>query len=324
MKFIDEAKVFIKSGDGGDGCLSFRREKYIEFGGPDGGNGGRGGNIYVQGVKGLNTLVDFRFQKHFRAKKGVHGAGRKRNGAAGKDIVLKLPLGTQIYEDDELIEDIVSIKKILLFEGGKGGLGNTNFKSSTNRAPRKITLGEKGYEADVVFKLKLIADTGLIGLPNAVKSSFMKKLTAAKTKVGDYPFTTIVPKLGVMRKGDSEKIIADIPGLIEGAHTGTGLGFQFLRHIERCTSIIHILDVAEENVVSNYKTIRNELKSYNVDLKNKPEIVVLNKSDLLENEDIKKVKKSLMKITKNKVYIISTITNEGIDELKQVILRMGL
>ena len=324
MKFIDEAKVFIKSGDGGDGCLSFRREKYIEFGGPDGGNGGRGGNIYIQGVKGLNTLVDFRFQKHFRAKKGVHGAGRKRNGAAGKDIVLKLPLGTQIYEDDELIEDIVSTKKILLFEGGKGGLGNTNFKSSTNRAPRKITLGEKGYEADVVFKLKLIADTGLIGLPNAGKSSFMKKLTAAKTKVGDYPFTTIVPKLGVMRKGDSEKIIADIPGLIEGAHTGTGLGFQFLRHIERCTSIIHILDVAEENVVSNYKTIRNELKSYNVDLKNKPEIVVLNKSDLLENEDIKKVKKSLMKITKNKVYIISTITNEGIDELKQVILRMGL
>ena len=324
MKFIDEAKVFIKSGDGGDGCLSFRREKYIEFGGPDGGNGGRGGNIYVQGVKGLNTLVDFRFQKHFRAKKGVHGAGRKRNGAAGKDIILKLPLGTQIYEDDELIEDIVSIKKILLFEGGKGGLGNTNFKSSTNRAPRKITLGEKGYEADVVFKLKLIADTGLIGLPNAGKSSFMKKLTAAKTKVGDYPFTTIVPKLGVMRKEDSEKIIADIPGLIEGAHTGTGLGFQFLRHIERCTSIIHILDVAEENVVSNYKTIRNELKSYNVDLKKKPEIVVLNKSDLLENEDIKKVKKSLMKITKNKVYIISTITNEGIDELKQVILRMGL
>ena len=322
MKFIDEAKVFIKSGDGGDGCLSFRREKYIEFGGPDGGNGGRGGNIYVQGVKGLNTLVDFRFQKHFRAKKGVHGAGRKRNGAAGKDIILKLPLGTQIYEDDELIEDIVSTKKMLLFEGGKGGLGNTNFKSSTNRAPRKITLGEKGYEADVVFKLKLIADTGLIGLPNAGKSSFMKKLTAAKTKVGDYPFTTIVPKLGVMRKGDSEKIIADIPGLIEGAHTGTGLGFQFLRHIERCTSIIHILDVAEENVVSNYKTIRNELKSYNVDLKNKPEIVVLNKSDLLENEDIKKVKKSLMKITKNKVYIISTITNEGIDELKQVILRM--
>jgi GTP-binding protein len=324
MKFIDEAKVFIKSGDGGDGCLSFRREKYIEFGGPDGGNGGRGGNIYVQGVKGLNTLVDFRFQKHFRAKKGVHGAGRKRNGAAGKDIVLKLPLGTQIYEDDELIEDIVSIKKILLFEGGKGGLGNTNFKSSTNRAPRKITLGEKGYEADVVFKLKLIADTGLIGLPNAGKSSFMKKLTAAKTKVGDYPFTTIVPKLGVMRKEDSEKIIADIPGLIEGAHTGTGLGFQFLRHIERCTSIIHILDVAEENVVSNYKTIRNELKSYNVDLKNKPEIVVLNKSDLLENEDIKKVKKSLMKITKNKIYIISTITNDGIDELKEVILRMGL
>ena len=192
MKFIDEAKVYIKSGDGGDGCLSFRREKYIEYGGPDGGNGGRGGHIYIQGVIGLNTLVDFRFQKHFRAKKGVHGAGRKRNGAAGKDIVLKLPIGTQIYEEDELVEDIIDTKKILLFSGGKGGLGNTNFKSSTNRAPRKITLGEKGYEADVLFKLKLIADTGLVGLPNAGKSSFMRKLTAAKTKVGEYPFTIVI------------------------------------------------------------------------------------------------------------------------------------
>ena len=324
MKFIDEAKVFVKSGDGGDGCLSFRREKYIEFGGPDGGNGGRGGHIYVQGIKGLNTLVDFRFQKHFRAKKGVHGAGRKRNGAAGKDIILKLPIGTQIFEEDELIEDVTSSKKILLFEGGKGGLGNTNFKSSTNRAPRKITLGEKGHEGDILFKLKLIADTGLVGLPNAGKSSFMKKLTAAKTKVGDYPFTTIVPKLGVMRQGDREKIIADIPGLIEGAHTGTGLGFQFLRHIERCTSIIHILDIAEKNVVNNYKTIRNELKSYNIELKNKPEIIVLNKSDLLNDKDIKKIFISLSDVTKSKIYVISTITNAGISELKEIILKTGI
>ena len=324
MKFIDEAKVFVKSGDGGDGCLSFRREKYIEFGGPDGGNGGRGGHIYVQGIKGLNTLVDFRFQKHFRAKKGVNGAGRKRNGAAGKDIILKLPIGTQIFEEDELIEDVISSKKILLFEGGKGGLGNTNFKSSTNRAPRKITLGEKGYEGDILFKLKLIADTGLVGLPNAGKSSFMKKLTAAKTKVGDYPFTTIVPKLGVMRQGDREKIIADIPGLIEGAHTGTGLGFQFLRHIERCTSIIHILDIAEKNVLNNYKTIRNELKSYNIELKNKPEIIVLNKSDLLNDKEIKKIFTSLAGITKSKIYVISTITNAGISELKEIILKTGI
>ena len=324
MKFIDEAKVFVKSGDGGDGCLSFRREKYIEFGGPDGGNGGRGGHIYVQGIKGLNTLVDFRFQKHFRAKKGVNGAGRKRNGAAGKDIILKLPIGTQIFEEDELIEDVISSKKILLFEGGKGGLGNTNFKSSTNRAPRKITLGEKGYEGDILFKLKLIADTGLVGLPNAGKSSFMKKLTAAKTKVGDYPFTTIVPKLGVMRQGDREKIIADIPGLIEGAHTGTGLGFQFLRHIERCTSIIHILDIAEKNVLNNYKTIRNELKSYNIELKKKPEIIVLNKSDLLNDKEIKKIFTSLAGITKSKIYVISTITNAGISELKEIILKTGI
>ena len=323
MKFIDEAKVYIKSGDGGDGCLSFRREKYIEYGGPDGGNGGRGGNIYVQGVKGLNTLVDFRFQKHFRAKKGVHGAGRKRNGAAGKDIILKLPIWTQIYEEDEFVEDIVDNKKILLFSGGKGGLGNTNFKSSTNRAPRKITLGEKGYEADVLFKLKLIADTGLVGLPNAGKSSFMRKLTAAKTKVGDYPFTTIVPKLGVMRQGDREKIIADIPGLIEGAHEGTGLGFQFLRHIERCTSIVHILDISEEKVLDNYKTIRNELKSYNIELDNKIEVVVLNKSDLLELSMIKKIVKGLKKEIKKDIFVISTITNDGIEDLKQIILDTG-
>ena len=320
MKFIDEAKVYIKSGDGGDGCLSFRREKYIEYGGPDGGNGGRGGHIYVQGIKGLNTLVDFRFQKHFRAKKGVHGAGRKRNGAAGKDIIMKLPIGTQIYENDELIEDIIDNKKILLFSGGKGGLGNTNFKSSTNRTPRKITLGEKGHEADVLFKLKLIADTGLVGLPNAGKSSLLRKISAAKTKVGDYPFTTTAPKLGVMRQGDREKIIADIPGLIEGAHLGTGLGFQFLRHIERCTSIIHMLDISESNLLDNYRTIRNELKSYNIELDKKNEIVVLNKSDLITKEEAEKILKTLKKKIKNSIFIISTITNEGIEELKNIIL----
>ena len=325
MKFIDEAKVFIKSGDGGDGCLSFRREKYIEFGGPDGGNGGRGGNIYIQGVKGLNTLVDFRFQKHFRAKKGVHGAGRKRNGAAGKDIILKLPLGTQIYEDDELIEDIVSIKKILLFEGGKGGLGNTNFKSSTNRAPRKITLGEKGYEADVVFKLKLIADTGLIGLPNAGKSSFMKKLTAAKTKVGNYPFTTIVPKLGVMRNGDNEKIIADIPGLIEGAADGHGLGHQFLRHLSRTKLLLHILDIApyDESIepALEAKAIIKELNKYSEELIKKERWLVLNKIDLTNNVDI--IKKNIIKKLNwtGKIFCISAINGKGCKELKYEIMK---
>ena len=228
MKFIDEAKVFVKSGDGGDGCLSFRREKYIEFGGPDGGNGGKGGDIVVIGTKSLNTLIDYRFKKHFKAKKGRSGSGRNRTGASGEDLMLKLPLGTEILINDDVIADVTSTDKIILFPGGRGGKGNINFKSSTNRAPRKTTPGEKGHESDIVLRLKILADVGLVGSPNAGKSSLLRKISAAKPKVADYPFTTLEPKLGVVRANDDEVVVADIPGLLSGAHKGNGLGFQFL------------------------------------------------------------------------------------------------
>ena len=275
MKFIDEAKIFIKSGDGGDGCLSFRREKYIEFGGPDGGNGGKGGDIVIEGTKSLNTLVDYRFQKHFKAQKGRGGAGRNRTGAAGKDMILKIPVGTEILQDDEILADIVNDEKMILFPGGEGGKGNINFKSSTNRAPRKTTPGEKGYEAEVVLRLKILADAGLVGFPNAGKSSLLRKISAAKPKVADYPFTTLDPKLGVVRKGDEEIVVADIPGLIEDAHVGSGLGFKFLKHIERCHSLIHVIDITNEDLVKSYNTIINELKSYDEDLVNKNKICLL-------------------------------------------------
>ena len=290
MKFIDEAKIFVKSGDGGDGCLSFRREKYIEFGGPDGGNGGKGGDIIIEGTKSLNTLVDYRFQKHFKAQKGRGGAGRNRTGAAGKDMILKIPVGTEILQDDEILADIINDEKMILFPGGEGGKGNINFKSSTNRAPRKTTPGEKGYEAEVVLRLKILADAGLVGFPNAGKSSLLRKISAAKPKVADYPFTTLDPKLGVVRKGDEEIVVADIPGLIEDAHVGSGLGFKFLKHIERCHSLIHVIDITNEDLVKSYNTIINELKSYDEDLVNKNKIIVLNKCDLLKKEEIDKIR----------------------------------
>ena len=315
MKFIDEAKIFIKSGDGGDGCLSFRREKYIEFGGPDGGNGGKGGDIIIEGTKSLNTLVDYRFQKHFKAQKGRGGAGRNRTGAAGKDMILKIPVGTEILQDDEILADIINDEKMILFPGGEGGKGNINFKSSTNRAPRKTTPGEKGYEAEVVLRLKILADAGLVGFPNAGKSSLLRKISAAKPKVADYPFTTLDPKLGVVRKGDEEIVVADIPGLIEDAHVGSGLGFKFLKHIERCHSLIHVIDISNENLVKSYNTIINELKSYDEDLVNKNKIIVLNKCDLLKKEEVDKIKIDFENFINLKVHLISTISGEGIDRL---------
>ena len=322
MKFIDEAKIFVKSGDGGDGCLSFRREKYIEFGGPDGGNGGKGGDIIIEGTKSLNTLVDYRFQKHFKAQKGRGGAGRNRTGAAGKDMILKIPVGTEILQDDEILADIINDEKMILFPGGEGGKGNINFKSSTNRAPRKTTPGEKGYEAEVVLRLKILADAGLVGFPNAGKSSLLRKISAAKPKVADYPFTTLDPKLGVVRKGDEEIVVADIPGLIEDAHVGSGLGFKFLKHIERCHSLIHVIDITNENLVKSYNTIINELKSYDEDLVNKNKIIVLNKCDLLKKEEVDKIKIDFENFINLKVNLISTISGEGIDHLINEILNL--
>ena len=322
MKFIDEAKIFVKSGDGGDGCLSFRREKYIEFGGPDGGNGGKGGDIIIEGTKSLNTLVDYRFQKHFKAQKGRGGAGRNRTGAAGKDMILKIPVGTEILQDDEILADIINDEKMILFPGGEGGKGNINFKSSTNRAPRKTTPGEKGYEAEVVLRLKILADAGLVGFPNAGKSSLLRKISAAKPKVADYPFTTLDPKLGVVRKGDEEIVVADIPGLIEDAHVGSGLGFKFLKHIERCHSLIHVIDISNENLVKSYNTIINELKSYDEDLVNKNKIIVLNKCDLLKKEEIDKIRIDFENFINLKIHLISTISGEGIDQLINEILKL--
>ena len=322
MKFIDEAKIFVKSGDGGDGCLSFRREKYIEFGGPDGGNGGKGGDIIIEGTKSLNTLVDYRFQKHFKAQKGRGGAGRNRTGAAGKDMILKIPVGTEILQDDEILADIINDEKMILFPGGEGGKGNINFKSSTNRAPRKTTPGEKGYEAEVVLRLKILADAGLVGFPNAGKSSLLRKISAAKPKVADYPFTTLDPKLGVVRKGDEEIVVADIPGLIEDAHVGSGLGFKFLKHIERCHSLIHVIDITNENLVKSYNTIINELKSYDEDLVNKNKIIVLNKCDLLKKEEVDKIRIDFENFINLKVHLISTMSGEGIDRLINEILNL--
>ena len=323
MKFIDEAKVFVKSGDGGDGCLSFRREKYIEFGGPDGGNGGKGGDIVVIGTKSLNTLIDYRFKKHFKAKKGRSGSGRNRTGASGEDLMLKLPLGTEILINDDVIADVTSTDKIILFPGGRGGKGNINFKSSTNRAPRKTTPGEKGHESDIVLRLKILADVGLVGSPNAGKSSLLRKISAAKPKVADYPFTTLEPKLGVVRANDDEVVVADIPGLLSGAHKGNGLGFQFLKHIERCKSIIHLIDVTNEDIINEYNTICEELDKYDQSIKKKQKIIALNKCDLITNTEITTIKKDFENKLDKNVHMISAISGYGIDKITKEILKIG-
>jgi GTP-binding protein len=293
MKFLDEAKVYIRSGDGGNGCVAFRREKYAEFGGPSGGNGGRGGDVVIEAVDGLNTLIDYRYQQHFKAQKGTNGMGKDRHGANGKPIVLKVPVGTQIFDEDRetLIHDFTELgEKFVLAEGGNGGFGNAHFKSSTNRAPRNANPGQEGEERWIWLRLKLIADAGLVGLPNAGKSTFLSVVSAAKPKIADYPFTTLHPQLGVVRLDDeTEFVLADLPGLIEGASEGSGLGTRFLGHVERCAVILHLIDGTEDDVVGAYRTIRRELADYGHGLADKPEIVGLNKIDAIAPAEVEKV-----------------------------------
>ena len=289
MKFLDQAKIFVKAGNGGSGSSSFRREKFIEFGGPDGGDGGNGGSVILIAEANLNTLIDFRFQQHFKAERGQNGMGKKKTGKAGKDLILKVPVGTQIFEEDNntLIEDLKKIgQKVIIAKGGIRGLGNVRFKSSTNRAPRKTTDGSLGESFWIWLQLKVIADIGIIGMPNAGKSSLLSVLTKAKPKIANYPFTTINPNLGVASYSDKEITIADIPGLIEGAHEGIGLGDKFLRHIERCKSLIHLIDISDQNILENYLKVRKELSKYNSTLLKKKEIIVFNKIDIINNDEI--------------------------------------
>src|SRR5512138_261903 len=303
MKFLDEAKVYIRSGDGGNGCVAFRREKFIEFGGPSGGNGGRGGDVIVEVVDGLNTLIDYRYQQHFKAPKGTNGMGKDRHGANGKSVVLKVPVGTQIFDEDRetLIHDFTELgERFVLAEGGNGGFGNAHFKSSTNRAPRNANPGAPGEERWIWLRLKLIADAGLVGLPNAGKSTLLAAVTRAKPKIADYPFTTLHPQLGVVHVDEKEFVLADIPGLIEGAHEGAGLGTRFLGHVERCGVLIHLVDGTQDDVAEAYKTIRAELKSYSPVLAAKPEILCLNKCDALSAEEIEEKTKALIKAAKLK------------------------
>jgi len=303
--------------------MSFRREKYIEFGGPNGGNGGRGGNVYLECVDGLNTLIDYRYQQHFKAGRGIHGMGQDRTGASGDDLVIKVPIGTQVFDETKefLIADMTTPgERIILAQGGEGGLGNAHFKSSTNRAPRRTTPGEEGEEMWVWLRLKLIADAGLVGLPNAGKSTFLSVVTRAKPKIADYPFTTLAPQLGVVGAGDKEFVLADIPGLIEGAHEGVGLGDRFLGHIERCRVMLHLIDASSADVAADYKTIRGELEAYGHGLEDKAEIIGLNKCDLLTDDEIAEKTKILEKLSGKTVMTLSGATHKGVE---QVLFALG-
>ena len=324
MKFLDQAKIYIKAGNGGSGSASFRREKFVEYGGPDGGDGGNGGSIIVQSDRNLNTLIDFRYSQHFKAKHGKPGSKRNKTGANGEDLILKVPLGTQLYEEDNntLIYDFTKNKeKYLVASGGKGGLGNVRFKSSTNRAPRKKTNGKPGEEFWIWLQLKVIADIGIIGKPNAGKSSLLAALTRAKPKIADYPFTTINPNLGVSYYGGKEVTLADIPGLVEGAHKGIGLGDKFLRHIERCKILLHLIDLSEDNLLNTYKKIKLELSNYDKNLIEKKEIIFFNKSDLLEDNEINKKLMEFKKKIKTKYEIISVYSNEDIQRMKKILIK---
>ena len=323
MKFLDQAKIYVKAGDGGSGSASFRREKFIEFGGPDGGDGGYGGSIIFATDRNLNTLIDFRYQQHFKAERGQSGKGKKKTGKSGKDLILKVPIGTQIFEEDNntLIEDLLkSEQKIIIANGGRGGLGNVRFKSSTNRAPRKKTNGNKGESFWIWLQLKVIADIGIVGMPNSGKSSLLALLTSARPKIANYPFTTINPNLGVASYNNKEITLADIPGLIEGAHEGIGLGDKFLRHIERCKNILHLIDITNENVLESYYNVRKELSKYSNKLIKKKEIIVLNKIDMISDEEINKKIKIFSKKTKKKIYIISALKNKGLETIKRILI----
>lgn len=317
MKFLDQAKIYIKAGDGGKGCISFRREKYIEFGGPNGGDGGDGGSVYFEAVENLNTLIDFRYQQHFKAQKGQQGMGSEMTGYKGEDLIIKVPVGTEIVAEDgeTVIADMVKAgERFLIAKGGKGGLGNTRFKSSTNQAPRIAGPGTPGEELWVWLRLKIIADVGLVGLPNAGKSTFLSAVTAARPKIASYPFTTMHPHLGVAWINEKEMVLADIPGLIEGAHEGVGLGDRFLKHVERCSVFLHLLDGTSDDVVQDYLTIRKELELYNEKLKHKPEVIALNKCDALSEEEVKEKLSELDAITTNPIFAISAVAKEGVNE----------
>ena len=319
MKFLDQAKIYVKSGNGGDSAVAFRREKYIEFGGPDGGDCGRGGDIIFEAVDNLNTLIDFRYTQHFRAKKGQNGSGANKTGANAENICIKVPIGTQIFAEDKetLLADLNKKgKKIVLCRGGDGGFGNTRFKSSTNRAPRHADKGWPGEERWVWLRLKLIADVGLVGLPNAGKSTFLSVASAARPKIADYPFTTLHPQLGMVRLSPTEEfVLTDIPGLIEGAHEGNGLGDRFLGHVERCSMLLHLIDATADDVVNNWKIIRNELESYQTELANKREVIGLNKTDLLTPEEILQKQKELEQASGHKVFLLSGATHNGVKEI---------
>ena len=323
MKFLDQVKIFVKAGDGGSGSPSFRREKFIEFGGPDGGDGGKGGSVILKSERNLNTLIDYRYQQHFKAERGDNGSGKNKTGKGGKNLVLKVPIGTQVFEEDNKTV-IFDFKKeneeFVIANGGKGGFGNTRFKSSTNRAPKKFTKGVNGEEYWIWLQLKTIADIGIIGLPNAGKSSLLASLTSANPKIANYKFTTLNPNLGVAMYDDKEITLADIPGLIEGAHTGTGLGIKFLKHIERCKTLLHLIDITEEDLVKTYKQVRNELKKYSKDLLKKEELVVFNKVDLIAKDQInKKISIFKKKVDKN-VLSMSTIDKKTVSNIKSKLI----
>ena len=324
MKFLDLAKVYLRSGAGGNGCVSFRREKYVEYGGPDGGDGGRGGDVIVEAVDNLNTLIDFRYQQHFFAKNGRGGEGRQKTGADGADIVLKVPVGTEILEDDEetVIVDLTEVgQRVVLAKGGNGGFGNLHFKTSTNQAPRNANPGQPSVERTIWLRLKLIADAGLLGLPNAGKSTFLAATSNARPKIADYPFTTLEPQLGVVGVDQSEFVIADIPGLIEGAHEGKGIGDRFLGHVERCAVLLHLIDATTEDVAADYRTIIEELEAYGGDLASKPRVTALNKMDALDDELGQMLREELEAAGAENVFLMSGVSGEGVERVLRALRR---